>query len=164
MSINNLGDNMICSFFGHRSIPKDIGELIKKSIADLIEAEPSDITFYVGNKGGFDRVVQYSLAQLREKYPEIKVFVVLDYLPVEKDNYFNLPTIMPDGFERVPKRFAMSHRNKWMIEQCDLAIVYCENIPSNTRKYIEMLKRKEKAVINIADMVPFFLDNPDFIC
>ena len=155
---------MICSFFGHRSIPQDIGELIKKSIADLIVATASDITFYVGNKGHFDRAVQYALADLTEKYPKIKAYVVLDYLPDKEDNYFKLPTIMPDGFERVPKRFAISHRNKWMIEQCDLAIVYYENLPVNTRKHIEILERKEIPLINIADMVPFFLDNPDIMC
>ena len=155
---------MICSFFGHRSVPDGISDLLIKEIRGIIEFFGSDIVFYVGDKGQFDCIVQFSLVTIKEEYPEIEVNVVLDSVPVKKKNYFNLPTILPDIAENVPKRFAMNYRNKWMIDKCDIAVVYFTDVASNTRKHVDMLKRKVKTIINVADMMPQNLDNPLNLC
>ena len=44
-------------------------------------------TFYVGHQGDFDRAVYRCLKQLRQRYPEIHICVVLAYLPTEKNRY-----------------------------------------------------------------------------
>ena len=155
---------MICSFFGHRNVPDWLGGILEGELKKIIESADSDITFYVGNKGGFDRLVQRMLSLLIKEYPKIKVYVILDYLPSEKENYFGLSAIMPDGFEQAPKRFAMSYRNRWMINECDLAVVYYYDVTGNTRKHVDMLERKNKTIINIADMMPLILDNPSNLC
>ena len=143
---------MICAFFGHRRVPDGVGEILEKELTAIIETYDSDIVFYVGDKGQFDRIVQNTLVSLKDKYPEIKVYVVLDSIPTEK-NYFNLSTVVPETVETAPKRFAMSHRNRWMINECDLAVVYYSDVTGNTRKHVDMLKRKNKTIINIADMM-----------
>ncbi len=144
---------MVCSFFAHRNIPGGLGQLLKKEISSIIEFAGTDITFYVGDKGHFDRLVQMTLVSLKDKYPDIKVYVILDYIPVKQDNYFGLPTLVPETVEQAPKRFAISHRNRWMINECDLAIVYYYDVTGNTGKHVDMLKRKNKTIINIADMM-----------
>lgn len=154
---------MICSFFGHRKVPDGLGVVLETQITAIIEGCKNDVVFYVGDKGQFDRLVQLTLRRLTVRYPEIKAYVVLDTIP-EKENCFGLPTLLPEEIEKAPRRFAMAHRNKWMAEICDLAIVYMTDITTNTRKYTDMLKTKNKTIINIADIAPFFLDNPDFMC
>jgi len=69
-------------------------------------------------------MVRRQLEDLFQKYP-ITYSVVLAYLPTEKNKYDNLTnTIYPEGLETVPKRFAISWRNKWMIEQSDIVVTY----------------------------------------
>lgn len=155
---------MICSFFGHRNVPDWLGGILEKELRDIIESSDSDVTFYVGNKGGFDRLVQRTLALLLKEYPKINVNVVLDYLPSDKEDYLGLSAIMPDGFEKVPKRLAMVHRNKWMISECDFAVVYFTETTGNTRKHIDLLRQKKKTIINIADKISSCLDNPATLC
>ena len=155
---------MICSFFGHKKVPDGLGAVLEGELSAMIEYAKSDITFYVGDKGQFDRLVQMTLVSLKDKYPDIKVYVILDYIPVGYKNYFGLPTIVPETVERAPKRFAMSYTNRWMINECDLAVVYYCDVTGNTRKHTDMLRRKNKSLINIADMITENLDNPSNLC
>ena len=155
---------MICSFFGHRKVADGLAQVLFRELSAIIETANTDITFYVGDKGQFDRLVQMTLVSLKDKHPDIKVYVILDYIPVGYKNYHGLPTLIPETVERAPKRFAMSYRNRWMINECDLAVVYYYDVTGNTRKHVDMLERKKKTIINIADMMPLILDNPSNLC
>ena len=146
---------MICSFFGHRKVNENIYRDLEEEIRSIIIYTNEEIVFYVGNKGSFDFIVQIILKNMIGEYPGIKAYVVLDGLPNEREKDLPLETIVPEGIEEIPKRFAMSFRNKWMIEKCDIAIVFCTDCASNTRKHIDMLKKKRKAIINIADVLPY---------
>lgn len=141
---------MICAFFGHRSCPSTAEKTLEEEIEKLILGADVD-TFYVGNKGTFDRVTQSALENIKFRYPYIKIFVVLDYIPTKKVKFIGFDILIPDNIENVPKRFAMSHRNRWMINECDCAIVYCVYTAGNTQKHLDMLQSKGKEVINIAD-------------
>lgn len=107
--------------------------------------------FYVGNQGNFDRMVICCLKELKEQY-NINYAVVLAYLPHNKqsgnDNFTN--TILPDGIETVPIRFAISYRNKWMIEQSDYVIAYVKFSLGGAAQFMNIAEKKKKVVINIA--------------
>ncbi|MBQ8503670.1 MAG: hypothetical protein IJ491_05260 [Clostridia bacterium] len=147
-----VGDVMICAFFGHRSCPFAVEETLEEEIEKLLLSADVD-TFYVGNKGAFDRFVQSALRNIKERYPYIKMFIVLDYIPTQKVEFEGFEIIIPDSIENVPKRFIMSYRNKWMINECDVAIVYCVYTVGNTQRHVDMLKRKGKEIFNIADKI-----------
>ncbi len=142
---------LICTFFGHRRVPQYIESELRDTIIKLIEQNNVDM-FYVGNHGGFDGMVRRVLKELAEKY-DITYYVVLAYMPGKKDefgydDYSN--TILPDGIESVPKRFAITYRNKWMIEQSDYVITYVTNhIGSGAAQFKETAEKKGKIVINI---------------
>lgn len=68
---------MFCSFFGHKSCSPESYDCILETIERLIVFEGVD-GFYVGNKGGFDRLVHLALEKLKRKYPHIKTFLVMD--------------------------------------------------------------------------------------
>lgn len=70
-------------------------------------------------------MVYRALCELRNIYTHISVTVVLAYMPTEEMvNKYGPDTILPEGIEAVPKRYAISWRNKWMIDQSDYVVTY----------------------------------------
>ncbi|MBE6912588.1 MAG: DUF1273 domain-containing protein [Ruminococcaceae bacterium] len=138
-----------CTFFGHRLMPNKVYHHIISSVEALICDHGVD-TFYVGNNGEFDRTVRRALKDLKEVYPEIKYYVVLAYMP-RNDGEDYSDSIYPEGLENVPKRFAISWRNEWMIKQSDYVIGYVDHPFGGAHNFFEKAKKKEKKVINIAE-------------
>ena len=143
---------MICTFFGHKNTPKEIEPTLRATLIDLIE-NYNATEFYVGNNGNFDDMVRRQLEDLSQNY-SINYSVVLAYLPVKKNEYNNFTnTILPDGIETVPKRFAISWRNKWMIQQSDIVVAYVTHNFGGAWQFKELAKRMGKVVIDLTETV-----------
>lgn len=115
--------NNACCFFGHRDAPEYIISEIKSNIETLI-TEYGVTTFYIGNQGKFDSMVVSVLKEMKNKFPQISYSIVLAYLPKENENYNEKNTLYPYGIESVPKRFCISWRNNWMIDNSQYVICY----------------------------------------
>ena len=135
---------MTCTFFGHRDTPTKIEPLLKATLQDLIENKGVDL-FYVGNQGNFDAMVRKVLSKLSQTYP-ITYRVVLAYFPKEEMEYSNY-TILPDGIEDVPPRFAISYRNKWMLEKADYVITYVTHPTGGAAQFKTMAQKQRKIVL-----------------
>ena len=124
-----------CCFFGHREVTHNIREKLTAIIEKLI-TEYGVTEFYVGNQGQFDSMVYSVLKELKVKYPHIRYSVVLAYMP---DSYikevYGEDTLFPDGLENVPKKFAISKRNDWMIRQSAIAVCYVHKITGGAAKF-----------------------------
>ncbi len=140
---------MTCTFFGHKDSPQSIKPLIKSAIIELIEQKGVN-EFYVGNHGSFDSMVKSILAELSEMYP-IKYYVVLAYLSDKGRNSDYLHSLFPDGIEHTPKRFAISYRNNWMINESDYVIAYIAHHFGGAAQFVEKAGKKGKTIINIAE-------------
>lgn len=141
---------MVCTFFGHKDTPKEIEPTLRSTLIDLIENKNVNV-FYVGNNGNFDTMVRHQLEDLYHTYP-ITYNIVLAYLPTEKNKYDNLTnTICPEGLESVPKRFAISWRNKWMIQQSDIVVTYVTRNFGGAAQFKEMAERQKKILLNLTD-------------
>ena len=139
---------MVCTFFGHKDTPKEIEPTLRSTLIDLIENKNVNV-FYVGNNGNFDTMVRRQLEDLSRIYP-ITYSVVLAYLPTEKNKYDNLTnTIYPEGLETVPKLFAISWRNKWMVHQSDVVVTYVSHNFGGAAHFKEMAEKLNKHVINL---------------
>ena len=140
---------MICTFFGHKDTPKEIEPTLRSTLIDLIENKKVNV-FYVGNNGNFDTMVRRQLEDLSQTYP-VTYSVVLAYLPTEKNKYDNLTnTIYPEGLETVSKRFAISWRNKWMIQQSDIVVTYVTHSFGGAAQFKDVAKRMNKLTIELA--------------
>ncbi len=107
--------------------------------------------FYVGNNGNFDTMVRRQLEALSQTY-HITYSVVLAYLPGKKNEYDDYTnTILPEGIESVPKRFAISYRNKWMVEQSDIVITYVARTYGSAWQFKAMAERQGKTVIELSE-------------
>ena len=143
---------MTCAFFGHKETPSSIKHLLEEEIRRMIEDEGCD-NFLVGNQGQFDAMVYSVLKQLRSDYPFIRCGVILAYLPSEKDEYAvidPLDTVYPEGLEAVPKRFAISHRNRWIVDNADAVICYITHTYGGAYQAVSLAERKKLPIINLA--------------
>ena len=139
----------VCTFFGHRDCPSSIKPKLREVLIDLIEKQSVDM-FYVGNKGSFDRLVRSVLRELAQEYPQINYTVVLERMPGKQNEEDFSDTMLPEGIEEVPPRFAIVWRNKWMLRQSDFVLTYIAHSWGGAAQFAEMAKRQKKNVINLA--------------
>ena len=145
------GDDMTCTFFGNRNAPNEIRSELEYVLTDLIENHSVE-QFYVGNNGNFDRLVRGVLRDLQGRYPHIRYFVVLAYMPTHKSEEEDAAdTVFPDGLESVPQKFAIAKRNEWMMSQADLVIAYVAHTHGGAYKTLEYARRKKKQIVNLAE-------------
>lgn len=140
-----------CTFFGHRDCPDNIRQKLKEKISGLIELGIDN--FYVGDKGNFDTMVCSILKELSRCY-EIRYTVVLSSLPqrrmdADEDGY--LHTLFPDSIEKVPPRFRISWRNRWMLHRSDYVITYVKYTWGGAAQFAELAKKQKKTVINLTE-------------
>ena len=139
---------MICTFFGHRDAPPKIKPALRQVLLDLIERQGVQ-QFYVGNHGSFDATARSLLAELEQSHG-ISYQIVLAYLPGKEAPLYDTDhTLLPDGIETVPRRFAIEYRNKWMIDRSDLVIAYVTRSFGGAAKFRDLAKKKGKTVIDL---------------
>ena len=140
---------MICTFFGHRDTPPEIQPLLREVLLDLIEHQGVK-QFYVGNQGNFDAMALRLLKESEKPY-FITYDVVLAYLPKKTDPFFEVYyTILPEGIETVPPRFAIEYRNKWMIEHSDIVVTYVNRSFGGAAKFKKLAEKKNKTIIELS--------------
>lgn len=140
-----------CTFFGHRDCPETIKPKIRTAVIDLIENHGVTM-FYVGNQGNFDRMVRSVLKEVTTAYPGVGYAVVLAYMPSAKKSADDFSdTLLPDGIEKVPKRFAISWRNKWMIEHADYVVTYVTRHCGGASRFADYAGKNGKKLQPLAD-------------
>lgn len=141
---------MTVTFFGHKDTPKNIESTLRTTLVDLIENHDAT-EFYVGNNGNFDTIVRRQLENLSQTYP-ITYNVVLAYLPTKKSEYDSFTnTLLPEGIETVHKRFSISYRNKWMIQQSDIVVTYVTHTYGGAAQFKAIAQRQGKLVIELSE-------------
>jgi len=142
---------MRVSFFGHRLITKDIEPLLRKVLVRLIEDRDAN-DFYVGNQGDFDRIVRKMLKSLKNEYPHIRYSVVLAYMPVKNSAIDSEDAVFPEGFEKFHPKYAISLRNKWMVDKSDLLVTYVTSVIGGAARFKELAEKKGKEIINLPSL------------
>ena len=136
-------------FFGHRDVTHDIRAKLQ-FIIEQLRTEEQIYNFYVGHQGQFDSMVRSVLKELKVKYPHIRYTVVLAYMPDEHiKEVYGEDTLYPDGLETVPKRFAISKRNDWLIAHSCIAVCYVHKITGGAAKFREKAEKKGLQIIDV---------------
>ena len=142
---------VVCTFFGHRDCPDIIKPKLREVLVDLIVNHGVDL-FYVGQQGAFDRIVRTVLKELASTYSHIRYAVVLERMSQKQDDldvcdYSN--TILPEGIETVPPRFAIDRRNKWMLQQSDYVVTYVTHSVGGAAKFAAEAEKQKITIINL---------------
>ena len=124
---------MLCQYIalrGHSNCYFD--ESQKQHLKYLIEKlinENNLKEFWVGNYGGFDSISARIVCDLKNKYSDIKLCLVIPYLTKKITDYRELYTkfdeiIMADIPQNTPKRFYIVKCNEYMINKSDYLIAF----------------------------------------
>lgn len=54
--------------------------------------------------------------------------------------------MLPEGIERVPKRFAISWRNNWMLEHSDYVVACVTHSWGGAAQYVEKAKKRYRVI------------------
>lgn len=143
-----MADLTAC-FFGHRDTPDEIEPLLHKVLLDLIENKGVK-QFYVGNQGNFDTITRSLLVEYEQTHG-IQYEIVLAYFPKKDEGLYDTAhTLLPEGIETVPPRFAIEYRNRWMIDHSDIVITYVTRSFGGAAKFKQLAQQKKKTVIELA--------------
>ena len=136
-------------FIGHRIIPQDIKPRLEKTLKNLINENP-DVLFYVGDHGQFDSLTRSVLLRLQKIYPEIRIVLVLSYMPTSNPNKINnIDTLLPEAVARAIPRYAIDRRNRWVIENSDTVISYVTHSYGGAAKFKRIAISQKKHVIEL---------------
>ena len=134
---------MTCFFIGHRDAPEELFPKLLDAVARHI-TEYGVTDSFVGHYGHFDRMAARAVREEKKLYPEVTLTLLLPYYPYEYDADEYDGSFFPPGMETVPKPFAITRANQYMIRHCDYLICYCKGYPGNTRSLVDAALRLEK--------------------
>ena len=150
---------MIITFCGHSSLYNydDLFEKIEKIIIQNINQNDKTL-FYCGGYGDFDNLCAKVCRRVKEKQENCEIIFITPYITESHQDKIRClidsgiydSTLYP-SLENVPRRFAISKRNEWMINEADLIIAYVEHTFGGAYKTLEYARRKKKHIINLAD-------------
>lgn len=139
---------MVCCFFGHGTVIHDISGRVEEIINEQLEQGTE--LFLLGKQGEFDRLVLGILRKMRQQDKRVRYQVVLAYFPGKDSRLFETnETVFPEGQETVPPRYAISRRNRYMVEQSDRVIAYVTHSWGGAASAVAYAERKGKKIIRI---------------
>ena len=141
---------MIVTFFGHAQILQR--EEIEKWLYVVTEnlIEQGAITFYLGGYGAFDSLAASVLKAQKKRNSHIELVLVLAYLNTKRNTSGYDSTIYPP-LEMVPRRFAISYRNRWMVESADVVVAYVLHDWVGAATTLRYAKQKKKQIVFYRD-------------
>lgn len=137
---------MTVTFVGHSKVHVDekLLKWLEETIVNLIEEGATQ--FLLGGYGDFDKISAKMVKNLQKTYPHIQSYLVIPYLDRKYDSALYNSTIYPP-LEKVPKRFAISKRNEWMVDEAEVVVAYLLNYAGGSGRTMEYAKRKKKHII-----------------
>lgn len=149
---------MIVTFCGHAEFhkTKEYEEKILTFLEETVGDKVADM--YLGGYGAFDDFAYFCCVKYKENHPNISLVFVTPYLTLEyQRNHLNnqkkkYDFIVYPEIEDKPKRFAISYRNKYMVEKSDYVIAYVEHSRGGAYQAYSHAKRKGKVIYNLASL------------
>ena len=143
------------ALFGHRDF--DAHEKLEKELFPILNQliQGKDcVEFYIGRDGEFD-VFAASLIKKFQKNTEntnTELILVLPYLKKDIEQYekYYNAIVLPEGIEKVHPKKAITRRNEWMIENCDMLICYAKHKNGGAYTVWKYAEKLRKRIINLA--------------
>ena len=136
---------MRITFCGHKDVSDKatVEHWLYSVCSELIDQGATE--FYLGGYGNFDYLCASTLRELKKQHPNIKLILVLPYLNSSMMTEGYDETVYPP-LESVPKRFAISRRNEWMVQESDIVVAYVTHSWGGAAKTLEYARRKKKQI------------------
>jgi len=150
---------MKVTFCGHSDVSQrdNVRQWLCETVERLITQEGADM-FLLGGYGGFDRMASAVVWDLKKKYPQIRSVLVLPYLDRKMDESQYDWTVYP-GLEKVPKRYAITHRNRYMVCEADVVIAYVQHSWGGAAQTLEYAEHKKKHIFRYKEVADLSTQN-----
>ena len=149
---------------GHRKI--DVADLspLSKLLDLVIERLIIQGVIFWGCGGGlgFDQLAGFAVIKLREKYPAVRLIMVLPchgqdiyWHDKEKEDYYRLLAVA-DKIVYVSEYFdkdCMARRNLHLVEHSRFCVAYMKHGMSGTSQTVRMSRERGLTIINLADLL-----------
>lgn len=137
---------MRVTFCGHKEVSERerVEQWLRQVCADLIEQGADE--FFLGGYGSFDFMCASVLREIKKVQPAIRLVLVLPYMNSTMLTEGYDETVYPP-LESVPKRFAISRRNEWMVCESDVVVAYVIRGFGGASTTLDYARRKKKTII-----------------
>lgn len=151
-----------CCFTGHRiiRITDELVERLKGTLTELINNGITD--FYAGGAIGWDTLCEQEILRLRERFPQIKLHLVLPCPPDEQTLKWNVTQKAEyqrifnaaDDAEILSEKYydgCMQKRNARLVELSKVCVCYLNEKRSNggTAQTVRMAKKRGIDIVNL---------------
>ena len=149
---------MTVCFCGHSHISGEYDIVKEKCLAEVQQQiEAGADSFLIGDYGHFDSLAAAVSLDLKQKYPDIQVSLVLPYYQPHLDEYEKrrrdrFDSVITPDLCNTPHRFRIVKVNEWMVMEADTVIAYVRNSCGGASKTLDFAKRKKKIIVNLAKM------------
>ena len=148
---------MIITFCGHGDFTAGADE--ENRLLALLESYVGDscAELFLGGYGNFDAFAFRCGKIFQRKHPNVSLVFVTPYMITDaKAGRFSqadaeYDRIVYPPLENVPPRYAIVHRNRYMVEQADLVIVYITRSRGGAYQAYQHAERRNKKIYNLAD-------------
>lgn len=152
-----------CCFTGHRDIPQCQREDVEKNLMMVLEKMIKEGVIYFGAGGalGFDTLAAQTVIKLREKYPAVKLILVLPCKSQADRWRENDRMIYEEVKQRADKvvytssdytRDCMFKRNRHLVDCSGVCICYLTERTGGTAYTVNYAKEKSLRIINLAEL------------
>ena len=150
---------MIISFFGHSKFYESFEYI--ESVMNFFEAVIGDreVIFYLGGYGDFDEFAYVCCKRYKEAHPNAVLVFVTPYMTLEYQNNHlkhqarKYDEIIYPDIENIPLKFAIWHRNKWMIDRSDYVVFGITHKFGGAYKAYEYACRKRKNIFMVTNFI-----------
>lgn len=110
--------------------------------------------FYCGNYGQFDRLAAKICKELKKKYQDIEINLVISYYRPKKSESeiiyrAQFDHIILPPMENVPYRYRIIRSNEYRIDLSDIVIAYIRNNFGGAAQSVLYAKKRKKKIIMI---------------
>lgn len=143
---------MTVTFCGHRTIdnPPQVKMWLHNILRELILQGAH--AFLLGGYGAFDLMAAHIVHELKGEFPSVESTLVLAYLSTDTDLHLYDNSLYPP-LENVPPRYAISRRNRWLVENSDIVVAYVQHSWGGAATTLSYAKRKGKVVISYPNKI-----------
>ncbi len=151
-----------CCFTGHRHLPEgqreEIAGRLERAIVSLIHA--GYLYFGAGGALGFDTLCAQTVLRLRQRYPAIKLILVLpclsqaDRWPPEDQAVYREIMGQSDKVVYTSREYSgdcMFKRNRHLVEHSSACICYRTRRSGGTAYTVEYARKRGLRIINLAE-------------
>ena len=139
---------MIVTFCGHSTVSNSaaVAASLKSVIEELIAEGATE--FYLGGYGEFDSLAARAVRDAKKLHPEVRSTLVIPYMDRDFNTDFYDESVYPP-LESVPRRFAISKRNEWMVDQSDIVVSGVTHDWGGAATTLKYATRKKKRIISV---------------